>query len=291
VNPALASNTAPPQETQSSQNQQASNMPPPQPEMSRPSPRRPERTYREPARRSRSDEGARKQGDPSDYANSQNAGNQNPSNQNPSNQDGNNAGNQGSMEASNQAPPPTPTPVQAITVPAGTTLAIRLNDQLSSETAQVGDVFHGSISTPVSVEGQVVIPTTADVEGRVVDVKSAGRFKGQSDLVIELTQVMMNGRRYSVVTDRWNKEGSARGKATAAKVGGGAALGAIIGAIAGGGKGAAIGAAAGAGAGTGVAGATKGQQIVLKPETVLNFQLQNPVSVYPGKVRESMNSN
>jgi len=200
------------------------------------------------------------------------------------------------MDASNQAPPPpapepTSTPVQAITIPSGTTLAIRLNEELSSEKAQVGDVFHGSVSTPVSVDGQVVIPTTADVEGRVVDVKSAGRFKGQSDLVIELTQVLMNGKRYSVVTDRWNKEGSSRGKATGAKIGGGAALGAIIGAIAGGGKGAAIGAAAGAGAGTGVAGATKGQQIILKPETVLNFQLQNPVSVVPTRPRDSMNSN
>jgi len=299
VNPALAANTAPPQDTQTSQsqnsqnqtsqnqtsqnqtsqNQQASNNPSPMRE-SRPSPRRTARAYREPARRSSSsEEGARKQGDPTDSANNNQSGNQ-----------GNN------MDASNQAPPPpapepTSTPVQAITIPSGTTLAIRLNEELSSEKAQVGDVFHGSVSTPVSVDGQVVIPTTADVEGRVVDVKSAGRFKGQSDLVIELTQVLMNGKRYSVVTDRWNKEGSSRGKATGAKIGGGAALGAIIGAIAGGGKGAAIGAAAGAGAGTGVAGATKGQQIILKPETVLNFQLQNPVSVVPTRPRDSMNSN
>jgi BON domain-containing protein len=219
-----------------------------------------------------------------------NAGN-NGSNE-PSVTTGNSGGNN-STEASNQAPPPPPqpTPIPTITLPAGTKLDIRLNEQLSSETAQVGDVFHGSIATPVSIGEKVAIPTTADVEGRVVDVKSAGRFKGQSDLVIELTRVMMNGKNYSIVTDRWSKEGSSRGKATAAKVGGGAALGAIIGAIAGGGKGAAIGGAAGAGVGTGVAGATKGQQIILKPETVLSFQLQNPVTVTPGASRQSMNSN
>ena len=185
--------------------------------------------------------------------------------------------------------PPPPAAPQKITVPSGTQLSIRINDELSSEKAQVGDVFHGSISTPVSVEGQTVIPTTADVEGRVVEVKSAGRFAGQSDLVIELTKLTMNGKSYQITTDRWSKQGSGRGKATAAKVGGGAAVGAILGGIFGGGKGAAIGAAAGAGAGTGVSAATKGQQIILKPETVLSFQLQNAVTVQPGANRQAMN--
>lgn len=175
-------------------------------------------------------------------------------------------------------PPPAPEPVK---VAAGTQISIRLNDQISSETAQIGDVFHGSVSTPITVGGKIVVPTTADVEGRVVDVKPAGRFKGQSDLVIELTSLRMHGKRYPLATDRWSKQGKARGKATAAKVGGTAAVGAILGGIFGGGKGAAIGAAAGAGAGTGVSAATKGQQVVLKPEAVLTFQLQNSISVMP----------
>jgi hypothetical protein len=188
------------------------------------------------------------------------------------------------------APAPTPEP-QPVNIPSGTQLSIRLTDQLDSEKAQVGDVFHGSISQPITVGDATVIPTTADVEGRVVDVKSAGRFAGQSDLVLELTRLRMNGNSYSLATDQWSKKGSSRGKATAGKVGGGAAVGAILGGIFGGGKGAAIGAAAGAGAGTGVAGATKGQQIILKPETVLEFHLQNAVSVVPGGNRQPMNAN
>ncbi|HEX7285992.1 MAG TPA: BON domain-containing protein [Candidatus Angelobacter sp.] len=191
----------------------------------------------------------------------------------------------------NQTPstPPPPAAPQPVTLPAGTQISIRLNDELNSEKAQIGDVFHASISTPIQIDGRTVVPTTADVEGRVVEVKSAGRFAGQSDLVIELTRLHMNGKSYTLATDRWSKQGSSRGKATAAKVGGGAALGAIIGGLAGGGKGAAIGAAAGAGAGTGVSAATKGQQIILKPETVLNFQLQNAISVVPGASRQAMN--
>jgi hypothetical protein len=196
--------------------------------------------------------------------------------------------NNGGDTVANTAPP-APTPVPKVTIPVGTQLSIRLTEELSSEKAQVGDVFHGSISAPITVDDQTVVPTTADVEGRVVDVKSAGRFAGKSDLVLQLTKLTMNGKSYSIQTDQWNKDGSSRGKATAAKVGGGAAVGAILGGIFGGGKGAAIGAAAGAGAGTGVSAATKGQQIVLKPEAVINFTLQSALTVTPGTQRQSMN--
>ena len=178
---------------------------------------------------------------------------------------------------------------QKVTVPSGTQLSIRLNDEVNSEKAQMGDVFHGSLSAPISIDDQTVIPTTADVEGRVVEVKSAGRFAGQSVLTLELTKLTMNGKSYSLQTSQWSKSGSGRGKATAAKVGGGAAVGAVLGGIFGGGKGAAIGAAAGAGAGTGVSAATKGQQIILKPEAVIAFQLQSPITVTPGASRSAMN--
>jgi BON domain-containing protein len=191
-----------------------------------------------------------------------------------------------SAQSSAPSAPPAP---QKITVPAGTQLNIRLNDEVNSEKAQTGDVFHGSISSPVTINDQTVIPTTADVEGRVVDVKSAGRFAGQSVLTLELTKLTMNGRSYSLQTSQWTKSGSGRGKSTAAKVGGGAAVGAVLGGIFGGGKGAAIGAAAGAGAGTGVSAATKGQQIILHPEAIIAFQLQSPVTVTPGSSRSAMN--
>lgn len=185
-----------------------------------------------------------------------------------------------------------PAPPPPVTVPSGTQFSIRLDSELSSETAQVGDLFRASISSPVVVGDTTVIPLGTLVEGRVVDVKSAGRFAGQSDLVLELTRLVVDGKSYSIATDRWSKAGSSRGKSTATKVGGGAAVGAILGGIFGGGKGAAIGAAAGAGAGTGVSAAGKGQQIDLKPETVLSFQLQNSIAVVPGtRSRPALSSN
>jgi hypothetical protein len=179
-------------------------------------------------------------------------------------------------------PPPPPAPVK-VTIPAGTTVAVRLIDTIDSEKATQGQTFHGTLESPLAAEGDVVIPVGADAEGHVVNVQSAGKFAGQSLLVLQLDRISAGGKYYSVQTDQWKRQGSSRGKNTAEKVGAGAGIGAIIGAIAGGGKGAAIGAAAGGGLGGGVQAATKGQQIKLASETVLNFTLQAPLTVTPAQ--------
>jgi hypothetical protein len=180
-----------------------------------------------------------------------------------------------------QAPPPPPPPPQKVIVPAGTQLTVRLNEPLDSERNQIGDTFHGSLSAPIVISGETVIPSGADVVGRVADVKSAGRFAGNSVLTLELTSISMNGRSYNIQTNQWSRAGKGEGKNTATKVGVGTAAGAVLGGIFGGGKGAAIGAATGAGAGTGVAASKKGEQIKLAPEAVLNFQMINTLTVIP----------
>ena len=198
----------------------------------------------------------------------------------------------------NQAPPPPmatsapaappipaiptpPPPPQKVTIPSGTTLAIRLVDPVDSETAQPGQTFHATLNSPLAVDGDVAIPAGYDVEGHVVDVKSAGKFAGQSALTLQLDRIAVGSKYYNVTTDQYHREGSSRGKNTAEKVGAGGVLGAIIGGIAGGGKGAAIGAAAGGGLGGGVQAATKAQQIKLPSEFVLNFTLQSSLTVTP----------
>ena len=158
---------------------------------------------------------------------------------------------------------------------------MRLVDPIDSEKNQPGETFRATLNSPLAVDGEVAIPAGYDVEGHLVDVKSAGKFAGQSVVVLQLDRISVGGRSYSVQTDQYKRQGSSRGKNTAEKVGAGAAIGAIIGGIAGGGKGAGIGAAAGGGLGGGVQAATKGQQIKLPSETVLNFTLQNPLTVIP----------
>jgi hypothetical protein len=185
--------------------------------------------------------------------------------------------------ASVPTPPPPPPPPRKVTVPAGTTVAVRLVDSIDSETSQQGQTFHATLDSPLAVEGEVAIPAGYDVEGHLVEVKSAGKFAGQSVIALQLDRISAGGKYYSLQTDQYRRQGSSRGKNTAAKVGTGAGIGAIIGAIAGGGKGAAIGAAAGGGLGGGVQAATKGQQIKLPSETVLNFTLQAPLTVVEAK--------
>ena len=183
--------------------------------------------------------------------------------------------------ATTPSAPPPPPPVRKVTVPEGTTLSVRLIDPIDSERNHAGDTFRGTLSEPVYVGDELVIPSQADVEGQLVDAKSAGHFSGQSELALVLTRLTVNGKSYGLRTGQFTKTGTSRGKRSAATIGGGAALGAIIGGIAGGGKGAAIGTVAGAGAGTGVQAATKGQQIKLPSETVLTFRLESPLSVVP----------
>ena len=174
------------------------------------------------------------------------------------------------------APPPAP---KRVTIPSGTTLAIRLVDELDSETAQPGQTFKATLDSPLSVDGEVAVPAGHDVQGHVIDVKSAGKFAGKSELSLQLDRISVGNRSYNIQTDQYRRKGSSRGKSTAKKVGAGAAIGAIIGGIAGGGKGAAIGAAAGGGVGGGVQAATKSQQIKLPTESVLTFTLQSSVTV------------
>jgi hypothetical protein len=175
--------------------------------------------------------------------------------------------------------PPAPPSSQKLTIEQGTPISIRLIDSIDSEKNQVGDTFHASLNAALSAEGTQAIPAGADVTGHIVDLRSAGKFKGKSLIVLQLDSINFNEKSYDLQTDQYRKEGASRGKNTAEKVGGGAIVGGIIGAIAGGGKGAAIGSAAGAGVGGAAQAASKSKPIKLQSETVLNFTLQAPVTV------------
>jgi BON domain-containing protein len=181
--------------------------------------------------------------------------------------------------APTQAPSAPPKPV---TIPDGTTISIRMIDSVDSDRNKPGDVFRATLDAPIMVDDQVIVPQGADVQGRVATLKAAGHYIGQSQIALELTKLSFNGKTYPVTTDQYTQQGASRGKNTAAKVGTGAAIGAVIGAIAGGGKGAGIGSVIGAGAGGGVQTVTKGEQIHIRPEAVLTFRMQSPITVTPG---------
>jgi hypothetical protein len=169
----------------------------------------------------------------------------------------------------------------AVTVPSGQSLLVRMIDGVDSSKNHVGDVFHASLETDLIINNVVVARRGADVYGRLANAQEAGHIAGSSELQLELTRMVIDGHEYPVVSSDYTLKGKGRGTNTAEKVGGGAALGAIIGAIAGGGRGAAIGAGVGAGAGGAVQVLTRGQQVKVPSETLLEFRLQQPVTVTP----------
>ncbi len=175
------------------------------------------------------------------------------------------------------APPPPPQPV---VVPVGTVLTVRTNEPLSTKTVQVGTSFTGSIATPISIDGKMVIPSGAAVTGTVRDAKKAGKFKGGALLVLTVDSVTVKGHTYNIQTELFNQETKGKGKRTAGVVVGGTGVGAAIGGIAGGGKGAAIGAVSGAAAGTIGAALTGGNKnIELPAEAVLSFKLNSSLTL------------
>src|SRR5262249_42010403 len=166
-----------------------------------------------------------------------------------------------------------------INVPAGTDLVVRMIDSVDSKQNSVGDRFEASLDEDLVVDGTVVARRGASVYGRLAEVQGAGHLAGKSQLKLELTGIQINHVVQPIVTGDYELSGKSRGANTAKKVGGGAAVGALIGAIAGGGKGAAIGAGVGAGAGTAVQVLTQGEQVSVPSETLLNFKLQQPVTL------------
>jgi len=179
------------------------------------------------------------------------------------------------------APPPPPPPPQPITVtiPEGTIVTIRTIDAIDSSVNRTGQTFRASLDAPIVVGDRVVIPKGLNVNLKLVDASSAGKFKGRSELTVSLDSFTYQGKTYQIASSDVQEKGGSRGKRSAEVIGGGAVLGAIIGGLAGGGKGAAIGAGAGAGTGTAVQALTHGQKVKIASETRLDFTLHDPINV------------
>lgn len=200
----------------------------------------------------------------------------------PSDNSAQNPDNSAAQPNANNAPqqePAQPRVPVTVTVPAGKVLTIRLSDELGSKISQPGQTFGGTLAKAVEVNGEVVIPAGARVEGEVVDAKPLGRFAGGAVLQLRLTSVRVNGQQMPVQTAMVTQNLKGKGKRTGAMVGGGAGLGALIGGLAGGGKGAAIGAVAGAGAGGAGTAFTGNKEIVLPAESAVAFTLKESLRI------------
>ncbi|MBV8673673.1 MAG: hypothetical protein JOZ33_09590 [Acidobacteriaceae bacterium] len=181
---------------------------------------------------------------------------------------------QPAQQANNAPPQPAP-----VVVPEGTTLRIRINQHISVKTSHAGDDFDGTIVDAVIVKGDEVIPAGSLAQGRVVESKRRGRFKGRSVLELKLVGLDVNGRHYRLDTSTVARTKKGKGKRTAAFIGGGTGVGMLIGGVASGGVGLLIGGLTGAGAGTLGAAFTGNRDIDIPAETVMSFRLDQPIQL------------
>ena len=101
-----------------------------------------------------------------------------------------------------QAAVPAPAPVAPggqVVVPAGQSLLVRMIDGVDSKKNNVGDIFHASLETDVTINGALVARKGTDIYGRLAEAKEAGHFSGSSELQLELTRMVINGQDLSLI--------------------------------------------------------------------------------------------
>jgi hypothetical protein len=164
------------------------------------------------------------------------------------------------------------------TLPEGTEIQVRLEQPLSSKTAQVEDRVEASVALPVQLDGRVVMPAGTRVRGVVSGVQRAqrpikgGRLDLQFDSIYPDDRTRMD-LRASVVSVKENID--LKGD-NAKRAGIGAVLGGVIGQVIGGTKGAIIGAVLGGG---GALAAKLGEDVDLPAGTILTLRLERALGV------------
>lgn len=185
-------------------------------------------------------------------------------------------------EPSAGSPPPSQPgqpPAVSIRVPAGTELAIRIDQRLSARSSYAGERFNGNVVDPIVNNGTVIIPHGTPVSGRVVEAHHGGHFRGRSILELRLTAMTLNGYEYPLDTHDTVRSRRGKGRRSAGIIGGMTGAGMLIGGLASGGVGLAIGAAAGAGSGTAIAAGTGNHNLDIPAESIVLFRLADPLVV------------
>ncbi len=161
-------------------------------------------------------------------------------------------------------------------IPDGQEVDVRLNSELSSETAQVEQRFEATTAADLYRGNEVIIPAGSTMRGVVSSVEKATRTQRKGSVTVAFDQITIRGRNYPMrgtVTQALESEGI---KGETAKIGAGAGIGAVIGGIIGGVKGALLGVLIGGG---GTIAATEGKDVKLPPGTILRVRLDQPPAV------------
>ncbi len=168
----------------------------------------------------------------------------------------------------------------ALTIESGSVIGVRLDEPVSSATAEVEDRVMAVVTREVVVDGRTAIPAGSRVEGYVTFVERGGKFREKARIGLEFTTLMLPaGERMPIQTEAVFREGESPAGEATSKIGASAVVGTVLGALIGGKKGAAIGGAAGAAGGTAVVAKGGTNDAVLPGGAALTLRLTNPVVV------------
>ncbi|HXZ31678.1 MAG TPA: hypothetical protein VEH30_05310 [Terriglobales bacterium] len=182
---------------------------------------------------------------------------------------------------------------QNVSLPAGTALKVKLENNLATYSSKQGDPFSGRVTEAVVLGGKTVVPIGATVQGRVTQVSEPRRYTGKPTIgIFPETLIMPNGERFmlnATLVDTSvgrgtdvNSEGQFKGRGHDGKdlteIGMGTGGGMLVGGLAGGGKGLVIGGAVGATA-TVAHWLSKKNSAVLPAGTELVMELSRPMEM------------
>jgi hypothetical protein len=189
------------------------------------------------------------------------------------------AATEATAKAEESAAAPSVPQYREVTLPAGTTLRLRLQSAVASDSSRVEDTVRAELREAVVVDGATVLPAGTALTGVVTDVERSGRVKGRARIAYRFNAISYEGERYDDTTAPVAHEAEATKREDATKIAVGAGAGAAIGALLGGGDGAAKGAAIGGAAGTGAVLATRGEEVRLGPGASVTTRLTAPLTV------------
>ena len=177
-------------------------------------------------------------------------------------------------------------------VPAGTALMVRLDTTLATFSNRAGDPFRGSVTQPVVVNGQTLIPAGATIEGRVTKISEPRRISGKPTIgILPEAVILPSGERYyldatltdtnihgSDVSSEGQFKGSGHDRRDTIEQGAGTAGGMLIGGLVGGPAGILVGGIIGAGS-TSTHWLVKHRSATLPAGTQLTLELNRPLNM------------
>lgn len=191
---------------------------------------------------------------------------------------------------------PAVSPAKATTfeIPAGTKVALRLKQAISTKTAREGDAVYAETTFPIAIDDRILIPVGTYVQGKISHIQRGGHIKGRAELLIHFTSMIypsgytvmlpgalenVPGAEHATMKDSEGtiRQDSDTGKKleTVAKTAG---TGAAIGGLGTGTwKGAGIGGGIGAGVGAAIGMLSRGGDVRLEPGTSVEMVIQRSV--------------